>query len=43
MDIFRNLQARDWMIAAVAFVAGAFIFCSDARSAGSRRMTAREG
>jgi hypothetical protein len=26
MDIIRNLQPRDWMIAAIAFVAGAFIF-----------------
>ena len=26
MDFIKALQARDWMIAAVAFVAGAFIF-----------------
>jgi hypothetical protein len=26
MDFFRNMQPRDWMIAAAAFVAGAFIF-----------------
>jgi hypothetical protein len=26
MDFFRTMQAKDWMIAAVAFVAGAFIF-----------------
>jgi len=26
MDFFRNMQPRDWMIAAAAFVAGAIIF-----------------
>ena len=26
MDFVRNMQARDWIIAAVSFVAGAFIF-----------------
>jgi hypothetical protein len=26
MEFIRNIQARDWVIAAVAFVAGAFIF-----------------
>lgn len=26
MDFFKNMEAKDWMIAAVAFVAGAFIF-----------------
>jgi hypothetical protein len=26
MDFIRDLQAKDWLIAAVAFVAGAFIF-----------------
>jgi len=26
MDFIRNLQPKDWMIAAVAFFAGAFIF-----------------
>jgi hypothetical protein len=26
MDFVRNLQTRDWVIAAIAFVAGAFIF-----------------
>lgn len=26
MDFIRDIQARDWMIAAIAFVAGAFIF-----------------
>jgi hypothetical protein len=26
MDFVRNLQQRDWVIAAIAFIAGAFIF-----------------
>jgi hypothetical protein len=26
MDFIRSMQSRDWMIAAVAFVAGAIIF-----------------
>jgi hypothetical protein len=26
MDFIRTMQAKDWMIAVVAFVAGAFIF-----------------
>jgi len=26
MDFIRALEAKDWVIAAVAFVAGAFIF-----------------
>jgi hypothetical protein len=26
MDFFRNMQQKDWIIAAVAFVAGAIIF-----------------
>ena len=26
MDFIRSMQAKDWMIAAIAFVAGAFIF-----------------
>jgi hypothetical protein len=26
MDVLRNVQPRDWMIAAVAFVMGAIIF-----------------
>jgi hypothetical protein len=26
MDFIKDIQARDWMIAAIAFVAGAFIF-----------------
>jgi hypothetical protein len=26
MDFFRNMQPRDWMIAAAAFVVGAIIF-----------------
>jgi hypothetical protein len=26
MDFFRNMQPKDWMIAAVAFLAGAIIF-----------------
>jgi len=26
MDFIRAMQGRDWVIAAVAFVAGAFIF-----------------
>ena len=26
MDFFRNMQQRDWIIAAIAFLAGAIIF-----------------
>jgi len=26
MDFIKNMQSRDWMIAAIAFVAGAIIF-----------------
>jgi len=26
MDFVKNLQSRDWIVAAIAFVAGAFIF-----------------
>jgi hypothetical protein len=26
MDFIRNMQSRDWVIAAIAFVGGAFIF-----------------
>jgi hypothetical protein len=26
MDFVRNLQPRDWVVAAIAFIAGAFIF-----------------
>jgi hypothetical protein len=26
MDFLRTMQAKDWMIAAVAFIAGAIIF-----------------
>ena len=26
MDFFKNMQQKDWIIAAVAFVAGAIIF-----------------
>lgn len=26
MDFIRDLQTRDWVVAAIAFVAGAFIF-----------------
>jgi len=26
MDFVRNIQSRDWVIAAIAFIAGAIIF-----------------
>jgi hypothetical protein len=26
MDFMRNIQSRDWVIAAIAFIAGAIVF-----------------